>query len=78
MEIDKRTRRWRPEDNKMATPGNPDCPHVLHRDRRLIPRVLASKSATRVTSFLASQSHMVCQYVRIEVNLLLGRPFPVH
>ena len=59
MEIDKRTRRWQSEDDEKATSGIPDCPCVLPRHRRfccrrLLPGVLASKAAARVTSFLAS------------------------
>ena len=59
MEIDKRTRWWWPEDDEKATSGIPDCPRVLPRGRRfccrrLMPGVLASKAAARVTSFLAS------------------------
>ena len=49
MEIDKRTRWWRPEDDENATSGIPDCPHVLARGRRfccrrLMPGDLASKA----------------------------------
>ena len=29
MEIDKRTRWWRREDDEKATSGIPDCPRVL-------------------------------------------------
>ena len=59
MEIDKRTRRWRPEDDEKATSGIPDCPRVLPRGRRfccrrLMPGDLASKAAVGVTNFLAS------------------------
>ena len=59
MDIDKRTRQWRPEDDEKATSGNPDCPRVLHTGRRfccrrLMPGDLASKAAARVTRFLAS------------------------
>ena len=59
MEIDKRTRRWWPEDDEKATSGIPDCPCVLPRGRRfccrcLMPGDLASKAAARVTNFLAS------------------------
>ena len=59
MEIDKRTRWWRPEDNEKATFPIPDYPHVLPRGRRfccrrLMPGDLESKAAARVTGFLAS------------------------
>ena len=59
MEIDKHICRWRPEDDKKATSGIPDCPRVLTTgrrfcSRRLMPGDLASKAAARVTSFLAS------------------------
>ena len=58
MEIDKRTRWWRPEDDEKATSGIPDCSRVLPRGRRfccrrLMPGDLVSKAAARVTSFLA-------------------------
>ena len=58
MEIDKRTRWWRPEDDEKATSGIPYCSRVLARGRRfccrrLMPGDLASKAAARVTSFLA-------------------------
>ena len=58
MEIDKRTRWWRPEDVEKATSGIPDCPRVLPIGRRfccrrLMPGDLAIKAAarSRVTSF---------------------------
>ena len=59
MEIDKRTRWWRPEDDEKATSGIPDYPRVVPRVRRfccrrLMAGELDSKAAAQVTSFLAS------------------------
>ena len=61
MEINKCAHQWRPGDDKRATFGIRDCPWqcVLRRgrrfcSRRLMPGVVVSKAARRVTSFLAS------------------------
>ena len=43
-----------------------------------MPGVLASKAAARVTSFLASRLNKSHGLPGCEVNLLRGRPFPVH
>ena len=53
MEINKRTRWWRPEDDEKATSGIPDCPRVLPIGGRfccrgLMPGDLASKAAAQV------------------------------
>ena len=83
MVIEKRTRRWRPDNDNKATSGIPNCPRVLPRgrrscSRRLMPGVLASKAAARVTSFLASRLNKSHGLPECEVNLLHRRPFPVH
>ena len=58
-EIDKRTHQWQPENYERATFRIGDCLCELRRGRpfcagRLLPGVLASEAASRVTSFLAS------------------------
>lgn len=68
-EINKYAHQWRLGGDDRVKFGIRDCPRVLRRgrrfcSRRLMPRVLPSKEAGRITSFLVT-SHMVCQDVHV-------------